>query len=193
MKLYEKLKKMQILLIDDDEWIRDAMRLFFENEGCPIKTLETAEEGIKELQRNPYDIIIADYRLPGTDGLTFLKMTSCLYPHALKILITAYGNEQVASEADRIGIHDLIEKPFTTGTLEASLSKLVRWREDEAMHEVTVDEEKCTGCGECIEICPEDVYELRNEKSIPVRAEDCEGCQSCIEVCKQEAITVTEV
>jgi DNA-binding NtrC family response regulator len=125
MELYEKLRKMQILLIDDDEWIRDAMQLFFESEGCSIKTFETAEEGLSELEKNYYDIIISDYRLPGTDGLKFLKMTSVIYPRALKILITAYGNEQVISEAKRIGIQDLIEKPFTTRTLETSLSKLV--------------------------------------------------------------------
>ena len=125
MELYEKLRKMQILLIDGDEWIRDAMQLFFESEGCPIKTLETAEEGIKELEKNHYDIIISDYRLPGTDGLEFLEMTSGMYPQALKILITAYGNEQVISEAKRIGIQDFIEKPFTTKTIETSLSKLI--------------------------------------------------------------------
>ena len=61
------------------------------------------------------------------------------------------------------------------------------------MYEPTVDVEKCTGCGECVDICPDDVYELQNEKSVPVRAEDCSGCESCIEVCEQEAITVTEV
>lgn len=61
------------------------------------------------------------------------------------------------------------------------------------MYEVTVDEEKCTGCSECVDICPDDVYELQNEKSVPVRAEDCSGCESCIEVCEEEAITVTEV
>ena len=125
MDLYEKLRKMQILLIDDDEWIRDAMQLFFESEGCPIKTLETAEEGIKELEKNHYDIIISDYRLPGTDGLEFLEMTSGMYPQALRILITAYGNEQVISEAKRIGIQDFIEKPFTTKTIETYLSKLI--------------------------------------------------------------------
>ncbi len=193
MELYKKLRKMQILLIDDDEWIRDAMQLFFESEGCPIKTLETAEEGLKELTRNPYDIIIADYRLPGTDGLKFLKMTSSMYPKALKILITAYGNEQMVSEARQIGIQDFIEKPFTTRTLEASLSKLLTFRGDRTVYEVTVDEEKCTGCGECVDICPEGVYELQNETSIPVRSEDCEGCESCIEVCEQEAIIIGEV
>ncbi len=61
------------------------------------------------------------------------------------------------------------------------------------MYEISVDQEKCTGCGECVDICPEDVYELQDEKSTPVRVEDCVGCESCVEVCEQEAITVTEV
>ena len=61
------------------------------------------------------------------------------------------------------------------------------------MYEIGIDQEKCTGCGECVDICPEDVYELQDEKSAPVRAEDCVGCESCVEVCEQEAITVTEV
>ncbi|MBW1695764.1 MAG: 4Fe-4S binding protein [Deltaproteobacteria bacterium] len=61
------------------------------------------------------------------------------------------------------------------------------------MYEIKVDPEKCTGCGECVEICPEEVYELEDEKSVPVNVEQCEGCESCLEVCEQDAITVTEV
>jgi NAD-dependent dihydropyrimidine dehydrogenase PreA subunit len=38
-----------------------------------------------------------------------------------------------------------------------------------------------------------DVYEMQDEKSVPVNAEECLGCESCVEVCEQEAITVTEV
>ena len=60
-------------------------------------------------------------------------------------------------------------------------------------YEVTVDHEKCTGCGECVEVCPVDVYELQDEKSVPVNAEECLGCESCVEVCPNEAITVTEL
>lgn len=56
-----------------------------------------------------------------------------------------------------------------------------------------VDEDKCVGCGECVDVCPVDVYELQNEKSVPVNAEECIGCESCVEVCEQDAITVTEV
>ena len=61
------------------------------------------------------------------------------------------------------------------------------------MYHVEVDEEKCVGCRECVEICPVDVYELQNQKSVPVNEEECLGCESCVEVCEEEAITVTEV
>ena len=61
------------------------------------------------------------------------------------------------------------------------------------MYEVKVDSEKCTGCGECVDICPVEVFELQDEKSVPVNAEECVGCESCVEVCEHEAITVTEV
>lgn len=59
------------------------------------------------------------------------------------------------------------------------------------MYEVKVDSEKCIGCGECVEICPEDVYELQDEKSVRVNEEQCVGCDMCIEVCEQKAIIVT--
>jgi NAD-dependent dihydropyrimidine dehydrogenase PreA subunit len=61
------------------------------------------------------------------------------------------------------------------------------------MYEIIVDPEKCNGCGECLDICPEEVYELQEEKAVPVNAEDCEGCESCVEVCDEEAITVAEI
>ncbi len=60
-------------------------------------------------------------------------------------------------------------------------------------YQVEVDEEKCAGCGECAEICPVDVYEIDNEKSVVVNGELCLGCESCVEVCEDEAIIVSEV
>jgi NAD-dependent dihydropyrimidine dehydrogenase PreA subunit len=60
-------------------------------------------------------------------------------------------------------------------------------------YEVVVDQQKCEGCEECTEVCPVDVFEMQDDKSIPVNAEECLGCESCVEVCDEEAITVTEV
>jgi len=60
------------------------------------------------------------------------------------------------------------------------------------MYLVEVDNDKCIGCGECVEVCPVDVFELQEEKAVPVNADECLGCESCVEVCEQEAVTVTE-
>ena len=56
----------------------------------------------------------------------------------------------------------------------------------------SVDPDKCTGCGECVEVCPTEVFELEDEKSEPVNADECLGCESCVEVCEAGAITVEE-
>lgn len=56
-----------------------------------------------------------------------------------------------------------------------------------------VNTEKCEGCGECVDVCPTEVYEIQDGKSVAVNAEECVGCESCIEVCEPGAITVEEV
>ena len=129
MDLFRKLKEMEILLIDDDEWIRDSLSIFFEGEGCRLKALETAEEAMEALKLEGYDIIISDYRLPGMDDLKFLKRIQGSHPHAMKILITAYGSEGVYAEANRIGVQEFIEKPFTSKIIEDSLARLIKAHE----------------------------------------------------------------
>ena len=59
--------------------------------------------------------------------------------------------------------------------------------------QVEVDAEKCIGDEECVEVCPVDVFEMKNDKAVVANGEECLGCESCIEVCEQDAITVTEV
>lgn len=125
MNLFSKLKDKKILLVDDDEWIRDSLTLYFSTEGCHMMAVETAEEGMELLIKQNYDIILIDYKLPGIDGLTFSKKIQEIRPDAIKILITAYKNKKVVSEAASAGIQDLIDKPFTIKTIENSMSRLI--------------------------------------------------------------------
>ena len=124
MDLFSKLRNMKILLIDDDEWIRDSLGIFFEAEGCSIAAVETAEEALEALRSQDYDIIITDYKLPGMDGIEFLRQIRTSQPSAIKILITAYKSELVIEEAKKAGVQHLIAKPFTSETIEASLTFL---------------------------------------------------------------------
>lgn len=125
LDICRKLQDLKILLIDDDEWIRDSLRLFLDSEGCHLLALETAEEAIEVLENDEYDIIFADYRLPGMDGLDFLKSIQRSHPKAMKVLITAYMTDEVITEAFRAGVHDFIEKPFNTHDIEDSLTRLI--------------------------------------------------------------------
>ena len=59
-------------------------------------------------------------------------------------------------------------------------------------YNVTVDADKCVGCGECVDVCPVEVYEIKDGKSEPSNSEECLGCESCVEVCEHSAITVEE-
>ena len=129
MDCFSKFRNMKILLIDDDEWIRDSLRILFEAEGCHLMAFETAEEGLVELKDQKYDLIIVDYKLPGLDGLEFFKCTHNIDSDALKVLITAYRDDKVISEAKRLRVQGFIEKPFTSESLMASLAHLIDIRE----------------------------------------------------------------
>lgn len=61
------------------------------------------------------------------------------------------------------------------------------------MYQITIDKEKCTGCGECVDICPAEVLEMVDEKSEVANIDECLGCESCVETCPENAITLTEI
>jgi len=129
MDLFSKLRNIKILIIDDDEWIRDSLRIFFEAEGCHVVVLETAEEGLAELRYQAYDLIIVDYKLPGLDGLELFKRIQDEHSNAMKVLITAYRTNSVVSEARKLNIQGFIEKPFNSESLMASLAHLIEMRD----------------------------------------------------------------
>ena len=125
MELSKELRDLKIMLIDDDEWIRDSLRLFFQNEGCALMVFETAEEGLDALKEHGFDIIIVDYKLPGMNGLEFVKTTKTIARDAKTVLITAYWNEDILHRSIEVGIDDFIKKPFTSQNIVESLSSLI--------------------------------------------------------------------
>lgn len=125
MDLFVRLQGMRVLLVEDDQWIRDSLRRFFANENCALMAVETGEDALEIIKDNACDIIITDYRLPGMDGLEFLKRAQSINAQVKKILLTAYMSEAVISEAFRLGVHEFIEKPFSTEDLEEALVRVI--------------------------------------------------------------------
>ena len=122
MNPFNELKQVKTLLVDDDEFIRDSLKIAFATKGCSMRVAETAEEGLQAIKEERFDIIISDFRLPGMNGLEFLKLANITHPDSVNILITAYRDEYLFSEAVRMGITEFIDKPFSVKNLAELLA-----------------------------------------------------------------------
>ena len=109
--------RCEVLLVDDDEFIRNSLELAFKTKGCALQVADSAEAGLQAIKDEQFDIIISDLRLPGINGLEFLKLTSITQPTAIRFLITAYRDDHIFSEALRLGVNEFIEKPFAVKVL----------------------------------------------------------------------------
>ncbi|MGW8188092.1 MAG: response regulator, partial [Desulfobacterales bacterium] len=110
---------------------RNSMEIAFRQKGYPLRTAATAEEGLEKMAVENFNIVISDYRLPGINGLTFLKHAGGVRPDMIKILISACGDHVTVAAAYAIGVHDYLQKPFTLDTLWATLTmhaEKLEWR-----------------------------------------------------------------
>lgn len=112
-----KKDRFRLLLIEDEELIRDALHTAFQIKGLELVAVETAEEGLELIRKASFDVVICDYRLPGMDGLKFFLKACDLQAGFIRILISGQANCCTRMQADSAGIHLFLEKPFSLKAL----------------------------------------------------------------------------
>jgi two-component system response regulator AtoC len=112
--------QLRILVIDDDKEVRVSLQTVLETLGYLTSTAATGEEGLDTLARDSYDLVICDLRLPGISGMEVLKQSGSAAP---LILMTAYGNQDIATQAVHAGAFDYISKPINPDDLIFTLRK----------------------------------------------------------------------
>lgn len=117
-----QVKAHKILLIEDNEYVREAFELVLQSSGFTAHAVATAEEGLTAVRRKRYDIIICDYRLPGMDGLEFFMKAKLNSPKSTNVLISAYGFQDIVKRAKAAGVHQFYEKPFS---IQSVLNRVV--------------------------------------------------------------------
>ena len=101
-----------ILVIDDEESLRDTFQFFLQNQGyAPVITASTYEEALQELSDRSFDLIISDIVLGGNTGIDVLKRVRELGLNCPVVMITGYPTVETAAEAVRLGAFDYIPKP----------------------------------------------------------------------------------
>ena len=118
------ISNKNILLVDSSKRIRDALSLFFEFEECDFLAVETPEEALIALRSFNYDIIVADYNLPGLNGLEFLNRVKANFPDTIEILTTSFADRKLIEDAKEAGIRDVIQKPFSAVAFIIHLSQI---------------------------------------------------------------------
>lgn len=120
--------KVHILVIDDDEVACEFLQEALSREGYEVRYFTSAKAALaSDLSR--YDLLMSDIRMPGIDGLEFLKRVRDQWPELPVILMTAYGSLETTMNALRLGAWDYISKPFSPDAIREMVKKVLDVRE----------------------------------------------------------------
>jgi DNA-binding NtrC family response regulator len=121
--------KPRILIADDEKTIRETISVILQDEGYETGTAADGKEALELLNRQNFDLLISDLRMPEMDGLELIKNCLRICPQTSVIIITAYASVESAIEALRLGAYDYIIKPFNHDDLILRVKRLLNHKE----------------------------------------------------------------
>jgi len=121
----------KILVIDDNEWIRDTLKQLLAMSGYQVDVANDGEKGIKKVKSQNYDVVLTDIQMPKVDGMELLKQIKEYNPALPVVMITGFPTVDTAIQAMRQGASDFITKPFRYEQVSMTVDKLMNERKVE--------------------------------------------------------------
>ncbi|WP_337872352.1 sigma-54 dependent transcriptional regulator [Ignavibacterium sp.] len=125
-------KKHRILVVDDEEIVRQSLLAWFKEDGYDIDTAENADAALRLFETGKYSLILLDIKMPGMSGMDLLIKLKEYDPNAIIILITAYASVSSAVKALKSGAYDYITKPIDPDELSHIVEKALYQKNLEA-------------------------------------------------------------
>jgi two-component system sensor histidine kinase/response regulator len=108
----EEPKEVRILIVDDEEFVALALSESLRRlPNCDVESAHGGEEALELFAEQPFDLVITDYQMPGTDGMTLAEHICSLYPDTSIIMTTAYNDQTLQDQAAQISIKHILDKP----------------------------------------------------------------------------------
>lgn len=123
-----KQEEIGILIVDDEESVRDSLYQWFKTEGYHVDTAEEANVALKKLQEYPWDIVLVDIKMPGMDGIELQNRIKQIDKNCITIIITAYASVDTAIQALKDGAFDYLTKPIDPDDLSKLIIKAIEKR-----------------------------------------------------------------
>ncbi len=120
-----KMQKGRLLIIEDEKSMREVLRILLEGEGYEVSTAPDGLEGLSFVERDIFDLVITDVKMPKADGFEVLKKIKEMSPDTIVIMITAFGTKDAAVEAMKLGAYDYISKPFNIDEIRLIVRKAI--------------------------------------------------------------------
>jgi len=115
---------MRILLIDDEAAQRDSLKGFLEHLGHTVYSADDGAEGMRIVEQQALDIVMTDFRMPGMDGVQVVEAVRRCAPMVKVIVVTAFGEIDLAVSAMKAGAYEFITKPIDLDQLELMLRRI---------------------------------------------------------------------
>ena len=116
-------RQTRVLVVDDDQFALRSIAKVLEGESYQVATAASGSEAIDLLKQDSFDLILADLKMPGIDGLEVLRQTREIAPQAVVLIFTGYASLESAIEALREGAYDYLVKPCSTDELRLKIEK----------------------------------------------------------------------
>jgi len=107
------MDKGKIIVLDDDPAVTLSCKRILGAEGFNITTVSRGEDAVRQLEKEEYELLITDIRLPDVSGIEVVKEARVIQPNTDVVVITGYPTLEDAKESIRLGAFEYIEKPFT--------------------------------------------------------------------------------
>ena len=104
--------RARILVVDDEVGMCDFLRYLLEGEGYEVDDANSAAESLDKLAQNAYDLVLADIKMPGMDGLEMLRQIKEVDESTVVIVMTGYSSLETAIKAIKYNAHNYLTKPF---------------------------------------------------------------------------------
>lgn len=126
--------KFTILIIDDEQNIREGLGASFELDGYSVKLASNGEEGLSYISKGDIDLVITDLRMPGISGEDVLRKVTSETPGIPVIVLTGHGSIDAAVDAMRNGAYDFLTKPLNLDQLSLIVKRALESRELSLQH-----------------------------------------------------------